>query len=669
MAPTSLISMMISNLRKFSFVLSPIDEERFKAYYLEDHHNETRTSRSIDTNYDHNEEGYSDETVSIEHNDDSNEITEICDQYNAVISSYRSHLSTGSGHLYEDDIDQIFHEHEYYNDSDDYGDDDDDDDDINVHHNDNSSEISGSKSSINNCQNDNKFQTLLYYPWKFTKLLKQETMSRNGFAIYYLFLGSLFQTHMLIKSLVQLFWVGRDKDREIYLNSLCYSSLMGASDQSAKYQAAIISHILFNYIFWHLNLYNLIRKSVINRNNYTAISLSQINLAYLASFQWKFFTELRNTFLAIFKYPIMASKNNDINHTWENAILKRFAIKSTQNCTLNYPKQLCHVHSLPVETIQKEAPFAFHDPLDHSGLNVRKNWLKYMIFVENPIDYTANFEIFKSKITKDQQESFFKLDNPHTNSRAWQVAKPMHRINVDRLGLVMFIIQNFISTHMIGCAFYLSGLIGLELISNDLAQSKPNQTSSVKLSDNDTLILNDNLAISYLNLIKPYKIIRLTENLIFYLTLLVPQSNSILFCIDGLIVVSRVENVSRLAKHQVELMINATTHNDRKQRNWSAQMRHLVQLIQLLACEFNYVKTEHIVSIHLLIISGCIVVPQVISLILISGNIWETAILVGALINSLIPILTIVPISAFAELFVSEQFKQCNFILNKSDTN
>lgn len=628
---------MIWNLRNFSFLHSPIDRDRFRAYYLNEkckgsgNFNDYENTISEDQHW--NGCCYGDEY-------DDRKLDLVDDNFCDISPDYRP--ERGADVRIEDDDSGNIIQYRLNK---------------NCFCGENISDVSNiccssligkyrSKQSKKLNPRD-LIKHMTCYPGKLNALIKQETMNGDAFVICIVWIGSMIQNHLLIKSLIQLFWVGYDREREIFLNSLYYPNLAGASDKPAIYQPTLMAHIFFDYIFWHLNLYRLTRKSIANRTYYKELSLSQINLAYLASFQWTFLIEFRNTSLALIKYVIMIFRDRKIYDLWETGILERFVIRSDKSNIGG--KDFHKRYSVDASSVGVGC--------HQSNINLHDNpsWLKHMMFVENPIDYTPNFQVFKSTLSREQQKSFFKLKNPQTNSRLWQVAKPLHRVDVDRLGLVILLMQFFTFSHIIGCTYYLIGMSALEFTSRDIEESMKAGLGAIGMKrdhrlDGDS---SDHLSSFILVFMKPHKLIRLIENLIFYLTLVIPQLSSMSFCIDGIIFVSRVESVWRLAKHQVKLITDARHHSDREARDWSAQMQHLIQLVRLVAYEFNDVKREHIVPIHLLVMSSCIIVPQLCSLILVSDNIWEEAILVGGLVNMMVPIFTVVAISGAADLFVS----------------
>lgn len=452
---------------------------------------------------------------------------------------------------------------------------------------------------------------LISNPCRLAKMVKQYQMAGNSF-LAFVILFTLVLIHNNLKIAIHLIWVGPDPKRLQFAEDIYYASLTGSSTKPAYWNFIYFSNISLNTIVWFQCLYELLRESIINETNYKSISVSQLNLAYLASFQAEPLSGVNN----------MAKLVKSRNQLNVSPFDRTDAI-----INYNYEEQL------------KISEYWFE--------NVE---LKIFIANFNIIDFSKSYEhlwniVLPKSQSKDRNNNSIETFNkPYPQ---FHLSKPRHRMDIDHMLVGIGLIHFILSIQFVGLSMYiiLINLMELSVFKNPIDLWIPSKLC--KLLRITTIIRNFELITNGIATVR--------LNYIFMLLIW-----------DSLILISRVKRVSSIALNQVEtirnydfpvslkIKMNIDVYSDHKSNNHQCkQMRYILLMARVVVCEFNDLKRRYTKYINILLVGYSICLPQCLATLIVENTLTEKGILTIFTTCILLPLIFLIVCSAILELSVS----------------
>lgn len=456
---------------------------------------------------------------------------------------------------------------------------------------------------------------LISDPRRLARMVKRHHMSGDSFIVFVI-LFTLALIHNNLKIAIHLIWVGYDPKRLQFTHDIYYASLTGSSINPAYWNMIYFSNITLNTVVWFRCLYDLLCESIINETNYKSISISQLNLAYLASFQAEPLSGVRNIARAC-KY------RNQLAHKHRHHI--------DANTCINYEKQL-KISDYWIEHVELKTFIANFNIIDFSESH-KHLWSIYA----------------RSKTTPNPDTMTLIEPDPR-----WHMAEPRHRMDIGPMLSGIVLIHFILCIQIWGLAMY---IILINLM--EIYESERNTddlwipSRFCKLLRIRTIIRNVELIIN--------AIATLRLHFIFFLLIW-----------DSLILISRIKKVTSIAFDKVEsircldhpvswkMKMNKEIYYEHKRGNHQfketkhdRQMRYILLMSRVVYCEFNDLKRRHTKFINILLVGYSICLPQCLATLIVENTFVEKNILALFTLGVCLPLIFLLVFSAILELSVS----------------
>lgn len=139
--------------------------------------------------------------------------------------------------------------------------------------------------------NDDDFSHMFWailHPIQASRLIKRYHMAGNVFIIMFL-IHIILVTHLTIKSIIYTFFASSDKAFYQYLNNIYYPHIAGVFREPELFNNLILIFSSLSMCIRLRSAYKLIKSSIINRETYKELRMSQVNFSNLTLYELTLF--------------------------------------------------------------------------------------------------------------------------------------------------------------------------------------------------------------------------------------------------------------------------------------------------------------------------------------------------------------------------------------------
>lgn len=449
-------------------------------------------------------------------------------------------------------------------------------------------------------------------PIKWKKLIQvmRENYHHKYFIIFLMttFMTTLTALHVEIKMMVHLFWVGDDEERLKYCDDIYYSSMTRPSKHPAAFNKLYFCLATVNLLFWYDNLRFLLWYTLTNKDNYTEVSISQVNFAYLMTFRGSIMENVTKMFKVIFLI---------------------YKYRSNRERYLKYYEDYDEEH------------------LDHALASMCQMSFRTLVIRNNLMNFTKHYRDFLL-YSEVKEEYLFPMDvRPITDGETPDhfCQKPFHRQGIFYLWLG---ILNVHICFLITMSYLISFGVAYFLI---------------EMSDGNEELNNLRETFSR-KVVSAEAWLRSLDYVAMGSIFLAIHQTVYSFAWDSVNLLSRTKRVEHLIGIELKRLrslrlLSSNSPEDMQlckfQGDSEAERRvhHLVLLVRLVKYEFVDLKSQHSFLLNLVIVGYSICIPQSVSLMIFSPY-WveKMASLISALAN-ISPVVLILIYASLIERAVS----------------
>lgn len=442
--------------------------------------------------------------------------------------------------------------------------------------------------------------------------------------------------HLTIKNAIHSIYTGNDKELNDYFDSIYYPRVSNV----------LLEPHLFNNLTFVICAYclcvrllcalRLIRRSSINANKYTEISVTQLNFSMLT--------------LANFT---MAEWQRFWNHCSE------------------------HEKSIKTNKLARKAHLRFNETLQ-KRLNDHKQTQFDLIFHSNMFDYDECFEGIRDLI---------KLERRKVCYRSWYIAPPYMRVNLRlaKLGVILMIWGH--SLLFFGSLLAIWGMFYLEL-----RTSTNYQTASTVFEKVYAWAVHMSCPLHLLRVVEMNLLIILQTPhhfdafmLVYDFAILITKANKVIGAVE--------EDLKLNSFHREQL---SSDNDDYLQSNYllnvgfnessnrpttrklgntqlntirfkvNERLRRHIHLISLLYSEFLDLRRVHTIFINIIIVGNGIALSYTLSLFMAIKELSGLAVLTATLVSCLVPVIfSLVSCAAVEQVFKRLYAVLCRLVVNQ----
>lgn len=431
--------------------------------------------------------------------------------------------------------------------------------------------------------------TVLLKPIELIRLIKRYHKCGNGFVCFFVIHLS-YLAHITIKCAVHTFYTGSDRVMIEYFDTIYYPHLLGVFPKPYLFNNLFLALSLFFSSARFLAASRLIRGAIVNAKHYREIRMSQLNLAYLTSFNMP----LRQWWIGLFEH----SKHLEM---------------------INHDQKI------------REKHFSYNSNTEIQSRNLSNRDMRYQL---NMVDF-GDCYYWIGDTTR-----------PKAKYKEWHFPTPLHRVPNNWTmaivaGTVCGLFVGFISP-LILCA----GVLYLEFRSSLPAEDSP---TLLEVAARFSPHLSRPLHVLRITELLAYSLLMLPHN--FDAALLYTDIIHLVGRVGKLTCLMKKEK--EFIRDSTRFRLALSSHSLNQLLMLNHRLQHEAKITRALYTEFIDLKIMHSLYINLVLVGSGICIAYIVSLKAAISTTAEVAVLSMLFVTSLIPIVSIVSFCAWAERTVS----------------